>query len=565
MLRSMWLRVCMIVAVVTTAFAGTAWANDPITITLEEFTGVNDVHLDGNVHYTSTGTLENGMINVPYEGTFTVSVTNGLITSVSVASSWWGAVEYHANNGAYTTNWNVQPDVPLTVTSSNGCSSVTYKNVINTDNYYFKVCYLSVTYIPLDPVGWTLKDATNNTPDQSMGTTKVNGNVVMAAPKKGFGYAEQAFTVATTPTNNVNNVVVEHIGNEFTVTSVPEGTTEVEVTVNFAPHATDNKINFESDLANYSDWTFTNIERNNVNQDSNTPAHKGRRYGKATTTSASINTANPIQYPHIFSCWITKMDNYFTEAVWTLEVKENTEGAEWTLVETKDITNESTYPYNSWVEFSVDLTGHTNVFVRLSYSGSHIKCAVADIDLTEGAVPVSVSSSGLSTFCCHRALDFTNSSIKVYYATAEGTTLTFHQITKVPADTGVLLQKTGGGTEDVPPLVGTPDAVTGNVFVPGAGAAVSYSDEDQKYILYQGEFLKANSNKVATNRAYIQLPTGSQVKDLTINLEADVTGIETIDDVQSTMNDAIYNLAGQRLKKMQKGINIVNGKKMIQR
>ena len=38
MLRSIWLRVCMIAAVVTTAFAGTAWAEiHPITVELEGF------------------------------------------------------------------------------------------------------------------------------------------------------------------------------------------------------------------------------------------------------------------------------------------------------------------------------------------------------------------------------------------------------------------------------------------------------------------------------------------------------------------------------------------------
>jgi hypothetical protein len=43
----------------------------------------------------------------------------------------------------------------------------------------------------------------------------------------------------------------------------------------------------------------------------------------------------------------------------------------------------------------------------------------------------------------------------------------------------------------------------------------------------------------------------------------DPTGITTIDNGQQTTDNKIYNLAGQRLNKKQKGINIVGGKKVI--
>ena len=42
------------------------------------------------------------------------------------------------------------------------------------------------------------------------------------------------------------------------------------------------------------------------------------------------------------------------------------------------------------------------------------------------------------------------------------------------------------------------------------------------------------------------------------------TGIEEVQSSRPVQKDnAIYNLAGQRLNKMQKGINIVNGKKVL--
>jgi hypothetical protein len=44
------------------------------------------------------------------------------------------------------------------------------------------------------------------------------------------------------------------------------------------------------------------------------------------------------------------------------------------------------------------------------------------------------------------------------------------------------------------------------------------------------------------------------------------TGIGQIDNEQLTIDNAhIYNIAGQRLTKAQKGVNIINGKKVLVR
>ncbi|MBQ9295376.1 MAG: InlB B-repeat-containing protein [Bacteroidaceae bacterium] len=184
-----------------------------------------------------------------------------------------------------------------------------------------------------------------------------------------------------------------------------------------------------------------------------------------------------------------------------------------------------------------------------------------------GIESVTVSSAGYATYASDNALDFTNSSIKAFYATESAGTLTFHAITKVPAGTGVLLYAAGGATEDVPVLSGDADDVTGNVFVRGEGTAVSYSETNQNYILFNGDdgigFYKAINNKVATNRAYIHVTDGNGVKGFAINLEDDATSIETIDHSPLTIDHSIYNIAGQRISKMQKGINIVNGKKVL--
>ena len=65
-------------------------------------------------------------------------------------------------------------------------------------------------------------------------------------------------------------------------------------------------------------------------------------------------------------------------------------------------------------------------------------------------------------------------------------------------------------------------------------------------------------------RGYITVDSGSGVKALTFDFDDDATGISLMEDGRSQMEDgAIYNLAGQRIQKMQKGINIVNGRKVL--
>ena len=104
--------------------------------------------------------------------------------------------------------------------------------------------------------------------------------------------------------------------------------------------------------------------------------------------------------------------------------------------------------------------------------------------------------------------------------------------------------------------------------VRGTGAAITYdATQDQYYYVLANVnnvvgFYQANNNRVATNRAYINAG-GSLVKSFAIDLDDDATGIENINVNDNLGEGAIYNLAGQRINKLQKGINIVNGKKIM--
>ena len=96
-----------------------------------------------------------------------------------------------------------------------------------------------------------------------------------------------------------------------------------------------------------------------------------------------------------------------------------------------------------------------------------------------------------------------------------------------------------------------------------AGEWTKSADTDIIYgMTTDGHIQKAGATaSIKGFRAYFDVPVSSEVKALTFDGE-DATGLKDIKDLNDS-NDLIYNIAGQRIQKMQKGINIINGKKIL--
>ena len=75
-------------------------------------------------------------------------------------------------------------------------------------------------------------------------------------------------------------------------------------------------------------------------------------------------------------------------------------------------------------------------------------------------------------------------------------------------------------------------------------------------------FYLAAGGKIAAGKAYLEVPEGTEIKGFTFKFADDPDAIKFVNTVNSE-DGLIYNIAGQRLNKMQKGINIVNGKKIL--
>jgi hypothetical protein len=149
-----------------------------------------------------------------------------------------------------------------------------------------------------------------------------------------------------------------------------------------------------------------------------------------------------------------------------------------------------------------------------------------------------------------------NGDVKAYAAVLNNTWLDLSEIgNEVPAGNAVVLKGTYYNklAADLPAI---------NIANDLKGTDVDTAADGTMYILANGAdgvgFYKAEGT-IPAGKAYYQ--STSSVKAFFFEAD-DATGINNIND-NLNANDAIYNIAGQRLQKKQKGINIINGKKVL--
>ena len=182
--------------------------------------------------------------------------------------------------------------------------------------------------------------------------------------------------------------------------------------------------------------------------------------------------------------------------------------------------------------------------------------------------PVKLNAYGYATFAGNYAADYTDdSSFSAWTVkSVSGEEIVFQQIKEVAAPgTGVLLMGQPSTSVSVP-LTNQNDGTdfsNENLLVGITSPTLIASDA--YYGLSGNNFVKVNAGTVPARKALLQASVvdGAHVKALTFVFNSE-DGIETMSNGQWTMDNVqIYNLAGQRLSKPQRGINIINGKKVL--
>lgn len=178
---------------------------------------------------------------------------------------------------------------------------------------------------------------------------------------------------------------------------------------------------------------------------------------------------------------------------------------------------------------------------------------------------VTITSAEYATRHSNVALDYSEGGIKAYTATDNGTSVTLNEITsgQVPANTPVVLYKAEGGNVSVP-VIAEADAISGgnDLHVVGEGGLTGANNI---YVLAMptgnpvGFYLWESSATLNEGKVYLQ---GSGNGARTYLPFDEATGISEAVSVKNDSN-VTYDLQGRRVVKAQKGLYIVNGKKVI--
>lgn len=182
---------------------------------------------------------------------------------------------------------------------------------------------------------------------------------------------------------------------------------------------------------------------------------------------------------------------------------------------------------------------------------------------------ISITDAGYATFCLpyHATVP---DGLTAYTAIdcGEYIKLTAQADKKIAAGEGVVL-KGEPGTYTFVAAEGSVETTKDNQLV-GVTEYTQLSASDNAYMLTRKKDdgsiafrLLSTNYTLGANKAYLKLTENNARELITAQWEENVTNIKSTYENNKTFNHIIYNIAGQKLSRIQKGINIVNGKLVI--
>lgn len=183
---------------------------------------------------------------------------------------------------------------------------------------------------------------------------------------------------------------------------------------------------------------------------------------------------------------------------------------------------------------------------------------------------VKLNGSGYATYSYTSALDFTDNASADYSAwqitSIEGDVITFSQLTgSVAAGKGLLLKGTAGATANLN-ILPVGGATLSTNKLEGITEATTIT-ADQYYGLSGQSFVPVSAGTVPAGKALLpasEVPAQAGVNAFTFVFEG-ADGVRTVQQVSAAEAEAIFDISGRRLQQMQRGLNIVGGKKVIRK
>ena len=199
------------------------------------------------------------------------------------------------------------------------------------------------------------------------------------------------------------------------------------------------------------------------------------------------------------------------------------------------------------------------------------------------SVPLTIGNSGIASFCSIFDLDFNTNNIwkdvvpyaiKSYDAVNCKVTLEVAEYLYVPAGKGVVVMG-NPGTYNIPV---NPKSTfnTLTTMLKGVSSDTPLSKVEGEYTNYilgekngeVGFYAITDGSILRAGKAYLPIPTSNVPSPalqngISIVIDGINTGINGVYNGKSSEKNLIYNMQGQKLNQPRKGVNFINGKKVL--
>jgi len=343
--------------------------------------------------------------------------------------------------------------------------------------------------------------------------------ITASAPAtENYQAAEDASYTLTVTNNNYKAIVVTYSGSQYAMNN-----TSAAVAVDIV----NNKVVNPTDAIK---WLISEPDNGKVSIKS-----KNGKYIQTETSANAISLGNDA-------------------ALWTVD------GSSWVANSRSFIYRESAGEFRTYGIANAGSTGYSSM--PSSYS------------LTEGYTRA-VTEGKYGTICLPKAVAAADLSGATFYSivgkrvngSGDATSIVLDEVTSLQAGKPYIFKATN--SKIVAAYTGVAAAASSDNGLVGS---LTETDVDEgKYLLSNGTIVKCGTGcAIAANRAYIDMTNvpviPASVKgmlELGIN-GGETDGIRSIDNEPLTIdNGEIFNLAGQKMNRLQKGINIVNGRKVL--
>ncbi|MBR4650524.1 MAG: chitobiase/beta-hexosaminidase C-terminal domain-containing protein [Prevotella sp.] len=214
------------------------------------------------------------------------------------------------------------------------------------------------------------------------------------------------------------------------------------------------------------------------------------------------------------------------------------------------------------IAWGVIIPEAATVYIKQKTSGDYCLAGLVVSDIpTETITP----AKEYTTFSCTKALNFSEvEGLEAYAAvSAASGKVVMTKVTDIPANTGLVLKKTGSAESyDVPEGTATSLGVDNKLVAATTATEVeAYNGTTVfNYILKNGEFHPATAGTLAAGKAYLSLEASAGQQGLVMDFDDAPTAVEAVAEAKVNVNVPVkvikngqlfignYNVAGARVK-----------------